>query len=73
MSVNGVVKGGFYFHPKDEDLSLGSKVEEKATWGECPGIHLLWFRCRRERRRTRQSAIGEEEFGAPAQDHAKGQ
>ena len=30
-----VVKGGFYFHPKVNDLSLGTPVEEKATWLTC--------------------------------------
>jgi hypothetical protein len=25
------VQGGFFFHPKDKDLSLGTPVEGKAT------------------------------------------
>ncbi len=27
--------GGFYFHPSDEDLWLGTPVKEKATWRVC--------------------------------------
>ena len=30
-----VVQGGFYFHPKDKDLSLGTPDEEKATQRAC--------------------------------------
>jgi hypothetical protein len=26
------MQGGFYFHPGDEDLSLGARLEEKAIW-----------------------------------------
>jgi hypothetical protein len=33
-----MVQGGIYFHPSDEDLSLGTPVEENAT-------SVKWFRC----------------------------
>jgi hypothetical protein len=30
-TLSSIVQGGIYFHPSDEDLSLGTPVEENAT------------------------------------------
>jgi hypothetical protein len=35
------LKGGFYFHPSDEDLSPGTPVEKKATWVRGFGLQQL--------------------------------
>jgi hypothetical protein len=37
--------GGFFFHPSDEDLSLGTPEKKKPLGGFAFGVHLLWFRC----------------------------
>jgi len=36
-----VLEGGFTFHPNDEDLSLRTPVEEKATWQHGFGVQQL--------------------------------
>ena len=40
------VRGGFYFHPSDESLSLGTPEKEKSTWLHALWVQLLWFRSR---------------------------
>ncbi len=44
-ALSGVLQGGFYFHPTDEDLSVGTPVDEKATWRLRTWVQQLWNRC----------------------------
>jgi hypothetical protein len=39
-------EGGFYFHPSDLDLSLGTPDRKKPLGGLAFGVQLLWFRCK---------------------------
>jgi len=48
-------QGGFYFHPSDKDPSLGTSVDEKATYLMC----------------LRSTAIGEPREGKSARGGAK--
>ena len=39
------LQGGFYFHPKDKNPSLGARLREKATRRSCHWVQLFLFCC----------------------------
>ena len=43
MPFNESLKGGFYFHPSDEDLSLGTLVMKKPLEGSASGYSYSDF------------------------------
>jgi hypothetical protein len=36
--------GGFFFHPTDEDLSVGTPLRKNPLGGLASGVQLFWFR-----------------------------
>jgi hypothetical protein len=45
-AIAGIEQDGFYFHPSDEDLSLGTPVRKKPFSGSGFGVQQLWNRYR---------------------------
>ena len=62
------VKGGFFFHPSDEDLSLGIPAE-KATWLCAFGLHQFrkcYYEIQEKHRTKRNRKRRQEHYFAPA-------
>jgi hypothetical protein len=44
-ALSGIAQGGIYFHPSDEDLSLGAPLMKMPLEGIGFGVQQLWNRC----------------------------